>query len=117
MVGTSVMKRVLIGGSGGGAGGGGGGGCSLWRERRARGAAGGRVLSDWRARRKVRAGFQVPCRGQAAATASKIQLAISTVPPVGAALANSPWPANCRKVRSAANSDAAMMKPNAAARP
>ena len=36
-------------------------------------------------------------RGHAAATASASQLAISSVPPVGAAIGNRPWPAYCRK--------------------
>ena len=49
-----------------------------------------------------------------AATASTSQLAIKSVPPVGAAIGNRPWPAYCRSVRSPANSAAAMTKPNAA---
>src|SRR5882672_8412710 len=55
-----------------------------------------------------------PRFGQAAATASAIQLTISSVPPVGAAIGNRPWPANCRMVRSPANSALAITKPHAA---
>ena len=91
----------------------------------------GRVLSDWRAGRKVgicvRGLFSLPTRGkgrtrqprrgQAAATASASQLAISSVPPVGAAIGNSPCPAYCRSVRSPANRLAAITKPKAAAMP
>src|SRR5205823_13409344 len=54
-----------------------------------------------------------PCRGHAAATASVSQLTISSVPPDGAAIGNSPWSAYCRSVRSPANNAAAMTKPNA----
>ena len=48
--------------------------------------------------------------GQAAATASASQLAINSVPPVGAAIGKSPWPAYCRSVRSPANRLAAIDK-------
>src|SRR5580704_12736563 len=58
-----------------------------------------------------------PRRGHAAATASKSQLTISSVPPVGAAIGNRLCPANCRKLRSPANSTAATTKPKAAAMP
>src|SRR6266404_8690149 len=78
----------------------------------------GRFLSDWRARRKAcRPRFQETRRGQAAATASVSQLAIRSVPPVGAAIENRLWPAYWRSVRSPANSIAATTNPNAAAIP
>src|ERR1700730_18680899 len=56
-------------------------------------------------------------RGQAAATRSKSQLAINSVPPVGAAIGKRRWPAHCRNVRSPANNAAATTKPKAAAIP
>src|ERR1700692_4743581 len=56
-------------------------------------------------------------RGHAVATASKSQLTIKSVPPVGAAKGNRLWPAYCRNVRSAANSAAATTNPNPAAIP
>src|SRR6185295_13984817 len=113
----------------------------------------GRVLSDWRAGRKVgdlrvcsfflpsplvREGGSNECSsfetgerflpqgegeesyprlGQAAPAASASQLAISSVPPVGAAIGNRPCPAYCRIVRSPANSEAARTKPKAATIP
>ena len=45
-------------------------------------------------------------RGHTAASASTSQLKIISVPPVGAASGNRPWPAYCRNVRSPANSAA-----------
>src|SRR4051794_17999969 len=62
---------------------------------------------------KCRMAFQG--RGQAAATASNSQLAIISAPPAGAANGNRLWPAYWRKVRSVANSAAAITKPHAAA--
>ena len=55
--------------------------------------------------------------GHMAETASATQLRISNVPPAGAAIGNSPWPAYWRSTRSPANNDAAMTKPDAAAIP
>src|ERR1700752_4857986 len=58
-----------------------------------------------------------PRLGHAAAIASASQLAINSVPPVGAAIGKRPWPAYCRSARSPANSTEAMTKPIAAANP
>ena len=66
---------------------------------------------------KERERMAQPRRGHAAETDSASQLAISSVPPVGAAKGNSPWPAYWRSVRSPANKAAAMTKPNPATIP
>src|SRR5229473_3932018 len=78
----------------------------------------GRVLSDWRARRKACPPRLQEARcGHAAATASASQLKIRSVPPDGAAKGNRLWPVYCRNVRSPANSAAATTKPHAAVIP
>src|SRR5215475_1972064 len=63
------------------------------------------------------AGHEAKChifRGQAAATASKSQLKINNVPPVGAAKGKRPCPAYWRSVRSPAKRLAANTNPEAA---
>ncbi len=75
----------------------------------------GGFLSDWRPGAKLVS--SQPRRGHAAATARPSQLTINSVPPVGAAIGNRPWPAYCRKLRSPENSAVAITKPKAAANP
>src|SRR5262249_14877983 len=72
----------------------------------------GRVLSDWR--RHAKCHIRRRQAVHAVHTARVSQLAMRSVPPIGAANGKRRWPANWRMERSPANSVAATTKPNAA---